>query len=213
VAQLHSAKVRYSALSAALRSGREFKHGPFLDVASLQTIAVVKSVVDLPMVIEPGGTSLSCIGRGIRISGKLNFRELAKIEGEVEGEIIGDEIEIATSAVVRARITANRIRVAGQVNGEIVARERVEVLPTGRLRCTITTPKLVISEGAQFDGECKMPGGRTIPPQPEPQETKVTRVSVFITEAHKAELRERGYSDEEIALMIPAVAHHILGLR
>ena len=120
------------------------------------------------MATEPGGISLSCIGRGTRISGKVDFRELAKIEGEAEGEITGDEIEIATSAVIRARITANTVRVAGQVNGEIIARERVEVLPTGRLRCTITTPKLVISEGAQFDGECKMPGGRIIPLRSKP---------------------------------------------
>jgi cytoskeletal protein CcmA (bactofilin family) len=144
------------------------------------------------MATEPGDTSLSCIGRGTRISGKVDFRELAIIEGEAEGEITGDEIEIATSAVVKARITANRIRVAGQVNGEIVARERIEVLPTGRLLCTITTPKLVISEGAQFDGECKMPGERIVPPQSKPQDTKGT-VSVLITNAQKVELRERGY--------------------
>ena len=164
------------------------------------------------MAIEPGDTSLSCIGRGIRISGKMKFRELVIIEGEAEGEITGDEIEIATSAIVRARITANKIRVAGQVNGEIVARERVELLPTGRLRCTIITPKLVISEGAQFDGECKMSGERIVPPESKPQETKGTVLAV-VTNAQKTELRERGYSDEEIALMIPAVAHRILGLR
>jgi cytoskeletal protein CcmA (bactofilin family) len=82
---------------------------------------------------------------------------VATIEGEAEGEIIGDEIEIAPSAVVTARITANRLRIAGQVNGEIVAHQRLEVLATARLRCTITTPMLVITEGAQFDGDCNMP--------------------------------------------------------
>jgi cytoskeletal protein CcmA (bactofilin family) len=28
------------------------------------------------------------------------------------------------------------------------------------LHCTISTPKLVLNEGAQFDGECKMPRER-----------------------------------------------------
>ncbi len=38
------------------------------------------------------------------------------------------------------------------------------------------------------------------------------QVSFFITQAQKAQLRARGYSDDEIAQMKPAEAHHILGL-
>jgi hypothetical protein len=38
------------------------------------------------------------------------------------------------------------------------------------------------------------------------------QVSFFITQAQKAELREKGYSDDQIAQMKPAEAHRILGL-
>lgn len=102
----------------------------------------------------------SRIGRGTRISGKLNFKAPAKIEGEAEGEITGDEILIAEGAVVTARIAGSRVTVAGQVSGEIIARERLELLATARLKCTITTASLVLNEGAQFEGDCKMPGER-----------------------------------------------------
>jgi cytoskeletal protein CcmA (bactofilin family) len=146
-------------------------------------------------------------------SPKLELQGLAKIESEAAGEIIGEDIEIAPSAVVTAHITAKRLKVGGQVNGEMVARERIEVLSTARLRCTITTPTLVVNEGAQFDGDCKMPGGSTSFPRSEPDEAKETVVPAFITPAQKAELREQGYSDDDIALMIPAVAHRILGLQ
>jgi cytoskeletal protein CcmA (bactofilin family) len=105
------------------------------------------------------------------------------------------------------------LKVGGQVNGEIVARQRIELLPTARLRCTITTPTLVVTEGAQFDGDCKMPRAPTSSPQSESNETKETRVSFFITQAQRAELRERGYSDDDIAQMKPADAHRILGLQ
>jgi cytoskeletal protein CcmA (bactofilin family) len=166
------------------------------------------------MAIDPtGATAQSCISKGTRIFGKVEFRELAKIEGEAEGEITGEEIEIAPNAVATARITANRLKVGGQVNGEIVARERIELLPTARLRCTITTPTLVVTEGAQFDGDCKMPRAPTSSPQSESIETKETRVSFFITQAQRAELRQRGYSDDDIAQMKPADAHGILGLQ
>lgn len=106
------------------------------------------------------GSFESRIGKGTKISGKVNFRAPAKIEGEVEGELTGDIIMIAQSAVVTARIAGTRVTVAGQVNGEIIARERLELLPTARLKCTISTPSLVLNEGAQFEGDCKMPGER-----------------------------------------------------
>lgn len=102
----------------------------------------------------------SRIGKGAKVTGKLNFRAPAKIEGEAEGEITGDDIVIAQGATVTARIAASRIVIAGEVSGEIIASERLELLPTARLKCSITTPNLVLNEGAQFEGDCKMPRER-----------------------------------------------------
>lgn len=99
----------------------------------------------------------SRIGKGTRISGTLNFRATVKIEGEAEGDITGDEVVIAEGAVVSARITAARLVVAGVLSGEVAASERIELLPTARVRCTLSTRSLVLNEGAQFDGECRMP--------------------------------------------------------
>jgi cytoskeletal protein CcmA (bactofilin family) len=108
---------------------------------------------------------------------------MATIEGQAEGGITDDNIQIAPSAVVMARITANRLKISGQVNGEIVARERIEVLPTARLRCAITTRSLLVADGAQFDGDCKMPRRPTSSPLSESHETKETELSPFITQA------------------------------
>ena len=99
----------------------------------------------------------SKIGKGTKASGKLNFRGPVKIEGEAEGEITGDEVIIASGAVVSARISAAKVTIAGAFSGEVTARERVELMATARAQCTINTPSLVLNEGAQFDGDCKMP--------------------------------------------------------
>jgi cytoskeletal protein CcmA (bactofilin family) len=102
----------------------------------------------------------SRIGKGTKASGKLNFRGPVKIEGEAEGEITGEEITISNGAVVSARISAAKVTIAGAFSGEVTARERVELMATARVQCTISTPSLVLNEGAQFDGDCKMPTKR-----------------------------------------------------
>jgi cytoskeletal protein CcmA (bactofilin family) len=99
----------------------------------------------------------SRIGKGTKASGKLNFRGPVKIEGEAEGEITGEEVVITTGAVVSARISASKVTIAGSFTGEVTARERVELMATARVQCTISTPSFVLNEGAQFDGDCKMP--------------------------------------------------------
>jgi hypothetical protein len=53
----------------------------------------------------------------------------------------------------------------------------------------------------------------SIPAIETPRETVEAHFSFFITNAQKALLRAKGYSDEEIAKMKPADAHRILGLK
>jgi|SRR5215475_8321780 len=102
----------------------------------------------------------SRIGKGTKASGKLHFHGPVRIEGEAEGEISGDEVMIASGAVVSARVSAGRVTIGGVFSGEVTARERVELLPTARAQCTINTPSLILNEGATFDGDCKMPRGK-----------------------------------------------------
>ncbi len=99
----------------------------------------------------------SRIGKGTRISGTLSFRAPVKIEGEAEGDITGDEILIAEGAVVTAKITATRLTVAGRLSGEATVREKIELLASARVQSRLMTPSLVLREGAQFEGDCKMP--------------------------------------------------------
>ncbi|MGD0072722.1 MAG: polymer-forming cytoskeletal protein [Candidatus Binataceae bacterium] len=102
----------------------------------------------------------SCIGKGTKVSGKVEFGAAARIEGEVDGELTGGEIVIAQGATVKARVVVDRMVVAGKLSGEVVARQRIELMATARVQGNLDTPKLVLHEGAQFDGDCKMPRDR-----------------------------------------------------
>lgn len=101
------------------------------------------------------------LGRGSRVSGKLNFDGTVRVDGEVEGEISAeDTLIVGERAVITAQITGNTIVIRGKVTGDINARNRVEIRAPGRLYGNIVTPSLVIHDGVVFEGHCSM-GGET----------------------------------------------------
>jgi cytoskeletal protein CcmA (bactofilin family) len=94
---------------------------------------------------------------GSKISGKLLFDGPIRIDGQVDGEIIAkDTLTIGESAVVTAQIKAASVIVAGKVSGDIIAGQRIEIRPSAKVLGNLTSPVLVVHEGAMFEGHCSM---------------------------------------------------------
>jgi cytoskeletal protein CcmA (bactofilin family) len=97
------------------------------------------------------------LDRGSKISGKLNFDGPARIDGEVDGEIIAkDSLNIGETAVITAQIKASSIVVAGKVSGDITGTQKIEIRPSAKVAGNLAAPLLVIQEGALFEGHCSM---------------------------------------------------------
>lgn len=97
------------------------------------------------------------LGKGTRLSGKIAFEGTARIEGQVEGEIVAnDTLLIGESALVNAQISGGTIIIHGKVTGDITASKKLEIRAPGRLYGNVTTPSLVIEEGVVFEGHCSM---------------------------------------------------------
>ncbi len=99
----------------------------------------------------------ACLDRGSKITGKVTFEGPARIDGEVDGEIIAkDSLMISETAVVTAQIRAASVSVAGKVSGDIVATQRIEIRNNAKMSGNLTAPILVVQEGALFEGHCSM---------------------------------------------------------
>lgn len=99
--------------------------------------------------------------KGSRVSGQLTLRGPAKIDGAVEGEILcHGSLTIGEGAEVKAKISAPVVIIYGKVEGDVAAKERVELGAVARLFGNIDAPRLTIREGAVFDGYCSMGGAR-----------------------------------------------------
>jgi cytoskeletal protein CcmA (bactofilin family) len=116
------------------------------------------------------------LGEGTQFKGVLSFAGAVRVDGQLEGEIIGEDVLIiGEPAQVKADIEVGTLVVSGFVQGNITAKQRVELLGSGRVAGTIRTPCLVVAEGAVFNGNCEMGGGEAgkvvrLPPREEGQQ-------------------------------------------
>jgi cytoskeletal protein CcmA (bactofilin family) len=95
--------------------------------------------------------------KGSRVTGQLTFQGSARIEGSVDGEIqCHGTLTIGERAEVRARISGEVVVIRGRVEGSVVAKEKVELISPARLCGDVDTPRLIITEGVIFDGDCSM---------------------------------------------------------
>ena len=100
------------------------------------------------------------LGKETFFEGKMTFEGVFRLEGRFGGEIFeSGTLIVGETAVVKGKIEAHTIIINGRVEGEIRAKERVEVHPTGKFYGNLLTPVFTINEGGIFDGQCKMEGG------------------------------------------------------
>lgn len=99
------------------------------------------------------------LGEGTQFKGVLSFAGAVRIDGQMEGEIVGDEmLVIGEPGQVKAEIEVGTLVVSGKLQGSILAKQRVELLRSSRVTGSIRTPCLVVAEGAVFNGNCEMTG-------------------------------------------------------
>jgi cytoskeletal protein CcmA (bactofilin family) len=95
--------------------------------------------------------------KGSRVTGQLVFQGAAKIDGMVDGEIrCNGTLTIGEGAEVRAKIAGQVVVIRGKVEGNVTAKDKVELVAPARLYGNISTPRLIITEGVVFDGDCSM---------------------------------------------------------
>jgi cytoskeletal protein CcmA (bactofilin family) len=119
-----------------------------------------------------GGAADAFLGKGTKVTGTLVFEGTGRIEGRVEGEISAqDVLTIGEGATVNAKITGTLVVIEGHVTGDVTARQRLELRASGRVHGNVTTPSLVVHEGAILDGQCKMGGVETKATHEVPEKT------------------------------------------
>ena len=114
---------------------------------------------ELPQESQPSSQKVSStlITQGITLKGTVEGEGVVQVEGTVIGEFkMTGAIIVADSGLIRGPITADVVRVAGRVEGNVIAREHLRLESSGTLIGDVNTASLVVEDGGCLNGRSTM---------------------------------------------------------
>ena len=97
------------------------------------------------------------LGRDTEFEGKLSFTGAARIDGNFKGEIFtAGVLIIGESAIIESNMHVAHVIISGEIRGNIIADDRIEIHAPGKVFGNIQAPTVIIDEGVVFEGNCRM---------------------------------------------------------
>jgi cytoskeletal protein CcmA (bactofilin family) len=107
--------------------------------------------------VTDGPDKLNRIVDGAEIKGDISVVTSIRIDGVVHGNIsCAAKLVLGESGKIVGNIISANAEIEGVVEGELQIQERLILKNTSKIQGNIVTQSIVIEEGAQFDGVCKM---------------------------------------------------------
>jgi cytoskeletal protein CcmA (bactofilin family) len=122
------------------------------------------------MSTTPNVNSKNILNSDVEIKGTVKFAGELMFGGKLEGDINSDgALTLSDEAVVKGNLNVGSVVLRGKINGNIVAKERIEIKAKTELFGDIRAPKLAIEEGVTFVGKTEVNPNKVAPaPTPPP---------------------------------------------
>jgi cytoskeletal protein CcmA (bactofilin family) len=109
----------------------------------------------------------SIVGEKSTFKGEFTSAGSFHINGEFEGKVsVGGEVIVSSAARVMGEIEGNSIVISGRVDGNVKARETLEITKSGRVNGDLTAQRINIEDGALYHGRVTVQNGN----QPDQQQ-------------------------------------------
>ena len=110
---------------------------------------------------QPVRGNMAHIGKSVLVKGELSGSEDLYIDGEVEGtvELSNHNLTVGPNGRVHANLHAKEITVLGKVQGNVKAKDKLEIRKSGSLIGDIITARITIEDGAYFKGSIDIQKG------------------------------------------------------
>jgi cytoskeletal protein CcmA (bactofilin family) len=109
----------------------------------------VAAAAPAPRTVAPS----TSVDAASELEGTLRCKQTLRIDGCIRGEIECEKsVLVGEGARVYASMTADEVQIAGVVEGDITARRKITLARTAVVVGDLTTPGIVIEEGAKLKG-------------------------------------------------------------
>ncbi|MDI6889996.1 MAG: polymer-forming cytoskeletal protein [Thermodesulfovibrionales bacterium] len=98
----------------------------------------------------------SFIGTNSNFKGDINTKGTLRIDGTMDGNVNADWVILGEKAFLKGDITARGVIIGGRVEGNLKAKEIIEIKSKGQVSGDTFTSKLAIVEGGVFNGRVYM---------------------------------------------------------
>lgn len=98
--------------------------------------------------------NLTVLGADAKFKGELTLEGVGKIHGVFEGSIRAGELFISEGATCHANVEGNVILIEGTHQGDLVARDCLQLANKANVQGDVTATALAVAQGATFIGRC-----------------------------------------------------------
>jgi cytoskeletal protein CcmA (bactofilin family) len=110
------------------------------------------------------------IGTEAYFQGTLTAKGSLRVDGRIDGSIVDAKIvTVGKSGKVKGDISCEICYVSGEVKGNVTALDHIEALAGSRVDGDIRAPRIMLEEGAIFNGNCSMDPAHRAPAEQQPQ--------------------------------------------
>ena len=100
------------------------------------------------MSTTPNTNSKNILNSDVEIKGTLKFAGELTFDGKLDGDINSDGVlNLGDSAVVKGNLNVNSVVLRGKVNGNVTAKEKIEIKAKAELFGDVRSARLVVEEG------------------------------------------------------------------
>ncbi len=107
--------------------------------------------------MENSAANQSVITSDVEITGTIKTSGGIQIHGKLNGDLeCAGDATIGKSGQIKGNITANAISMAGTINGNMVAKDRIEMKSSAKVMGDIKSKRLAVEDGVTFIGKSEV---------------------------------------------------------
>ena len=113
--------------------------------------------IDEKVLEDEVGSAVTVIASNTRFTGKIKGEDTLRISGYFKGEIDCKRmVWVDKTGKIEGTVTARRVIIEGEINGNIESANHVELRSNGRMIGDINAVKISVVKGCLFDGQARI---------------------------------------------------------